>query len=120
MSSIRRVEKDWGYELWIHNDEKYCGKLLHFNKGQNCSFHYHMIKHETFYLQSGKLKCRFVPLEDLENAHKYEWVVLSPGDSKEIHPNLVHQMLAIEESDLFEFSTQHFDDDSYRITRGLE
>jgi hypothetical protein len=26
-----KVEKAWGYELWIHNDNEYCGKLLVFN-----------------------------------------------------------------------------------------
>jgi len=26
------VNKVWGYEMWIHNDEEYCGKLLVFNK----------------------------------------------------------------------------------------
>ena len=32
----KRVEKNWGYELWIHNDEEYCGKLLVFeNKMAN-------------------------------------------------------------------------------------
>ena len=25
-------EKAWGYELWIHNEEDYCAKILHFNK----------------------------------------------------------------------------------------
>ena len=28
----KRVDKIWGYELWIHNDEDYCGKLLVFPK----------------------------------------------------------------------------------------
>ena len=28
-----RVEKEWGYELIIHNDEKYCGKILFIKKG---------------------------------------------------------------------------------------
>ena len=28
----QRVEKNWGYELWIHNDEEYCGKSLVFPK----------------------------------------------------------------------------------------
>jgi len=27
-------------------------------------------------------------------------------------------MVALEESELFEFSTEHFDDDSYRIKKG--
>ena len=29
-----RHEKAWGHELWIINDEKYCGKLLVFKKTQ--------------------------------------------------------------------------------------
>jgi hypothetical protein len=50
----RRVEKSWGYELWIHNDSQYCGKLLVFTKaGNHFSMHYHMIKNETWY----KLQC---------------------------------------------------------------
>jgi len=44
--------------------------------------------------------------------------VLSPGDVKEIHPGLVHQMEAIEDTVMFEFSTQHFDEDSYRLQKG--
>jgi hypothetical protein len=31
----KRVEKKWGYELWIHNDNQYCGKLLVFTKSGN-------------------------------------------------------------------------------------
>ena len=30
-----RIEKKWGYELWIHNDKEYCGKLLVFTKDRN-------------------------------------------------------------------------------------
>ena len=31
------------------------GKLLFFKKGFRCSWHYHKVKDETFYLQSGLL-----------------------------------------------------------------
>ena len=35
------VEKGWGHELiWATND-KYCGKLLKFNKGAKFSMHFH-------------------------------------------------------------------------------
>jgi quercetin dioxygenase-like cupin family protein len=107
-----KVEKGWGYELWIHNDEKYCGKLLFFKSGKKCSLHYHKLKHETFYLQSGKLKCTFI------DGDMTETVVMSPGDVKEIHRGLIHQMEALEDSTMFEFSTQHFEEDSYRIQKG--
>lgn len=112
---MKKVDKGWGYELWIHNDNKYCGKLLFFEKGKKCSMHYHKIKSETFYLYSGLLKCNFYNLGSKEDNRE---IIMKPGDMKEIPPNLVHKMEAIEESILFEFSTQHFDSDSYRIEKG--
>jgi len=45
-------------------------------------------------------------------------VIMNPGDIKEIPVGLVHQMEALEDSYLFEFSTEHFDEDSYRIKKG--
>ena len=112
---MKKVEKGWGYELWIHNDEEYCGKLLYFKKGKKCSLHYHEKKKETFYLQDGKLECTFYHLDESDNVSK---VILSAGDSKEITRGLVHQMKALEDTVLFEFSTQHFDEDSIRIEKG--
>lgn len=109
---VKRVEKGWGYEIWIHNDEKYCGKLLFFKAGKKCSLHFHKLKHETFYVQSGKLDCTFIENEVVEK------VILSPGDIKEIHPGLIHQMCALEDTVMFEFSTQHFDEDSHRLKPG--
>ena len=114
-SLMKKVEKGWGHEIWIHNDEKYCGKLLFFEKGKKCSLHYHKLKTETFYLQSGKMECTFY---DLDSPDGKRVIIMEPGDMKEVPPGLVHQMRAIEKSELFEFSTQHFDTDSYRIQKG--
>jgi mannose-6-phosphate isomerase-like protein (cupin superfamily) len=110
-----RVSKGWGYEDWIVNTPLYCGKLLLFRKGRRCSWHVHKLKDETFYLQSGRLLLKFGTSDDLTLAAE---VVLEPGDSFHIYPGLRHQMIALEESELFEFSTQHFDEDSYRIIKG--
>ena len=52
---IKFVPKGWGYEKWIANSEKYCGKLLFIAKGKQCSWHYHSLKDEVFYIQSGKI-----------------------------------------------------------------
>ena len=57
---IKIVPKGWGFEKWIVNTELYCGKLLHFNMGKRCSWHYHKIKDETFYVQSGELLLMYV------------------------------------------------------------
>ena len=106
--------KGWGYELWIENDIDYCGKILHFKKGKMCSLHYHMEKLETMYLQSGHLQIMFI---DTETAEQYV-IDLLPGDSIQIPRGQPHQIAAVEESDLFEFSTQHFEEDSYRVWKG--
>jgi quercetin dioxygenase-like cupin family protein len=44
--------------------------------------------------------------------------VLGPGDNFHVFRGLRHQMEAVEDTELFEFSTQHFDSDSYRIIKG--
>jgi mannose-6-phosphate isomerase-like protein (cupin superfamily) len=108
------VDKGWGYELWIVNKD-YCGKLLHFEQGKKCSWHYHRVKDEVFYLQSGRLLVHFGTDDDLAAAST---VVLTPGMSFAVPTGLRHQMEALEDSDLFEFSTHHDDADSIRIVPG--
>jgi len=107
--------KGWGYEKWIVNKQEYCGKLLFFEKGKKCSWHYHKIKDEVFYLQSGKMLVKHGDDENIENAKE---LILEAGQSFHVYIGLKHQMFAIEDSELFEFSTQHFEDDSYRIVKG--
>mgnify|MGYP003112081588 FL=1 len=112
---MKHVDKGWGWERWIVNKEEYCGKLLYFNAGKKCSWHHHKIKDEVFYLQSGKMTVYYSDNDDLEKA---EQKILNPGDNFYVYTGLRHQMVALEDSELFEFSTQHFDSDSYRILKG--
>ena len=112
---IKIVPKGWGYEKWIVNTEEYCGKLLHLIKGKKCSWHYHKLKDETFYLQEGKLLVKYSDDDDIE---KSEELIMERGDKFHVYRGLRHQMFALEDSDLFEFSTQHFDSDSHRIMKG--
>ena len=67
---IKHVDKGWGYEKWIVNKEEYCGKLLFFNSGKRCSWHYHKLKDEVFYLQSGKLMVYYSDEDDIENVEE--------------------------------------------------
>jgi quercetin dioxygenase-like cupin family protein len=114
-SEIKIVPKGWGYEKWIVNTDEYCGKLLHFIKGKKCSWHYHKLKDETFYLQEGKLLVKYSDNDNLDEANE---VILERGDKFHVYRGLRHQMFAMEDTDMFEFSTQHFDSDSHRIIRG--
>ncbi len=51
------VEKRWGSEIWFANSHvhDYCGKILKINKSDSSSMHYHLDKHETFYILKGTL-----------------------------------------------------------------
>ena len=112
---IEVYAKGWGYEKWIVNKDEYCGKVLHMIKGKKCSWHYHMLKDETFYLQEGRILLRYSDEDDIEKAKE---LILERGDKFHVYRGLRHQMFALEDTDLFEFSTQHFDSDSNRIIHG--
>ena len=49
------VSKTWGWELWICNNQKYCGKKLFIKQGHHLSFHSHRVKDEVLFVQSGKM-----------------------------------------------------------------
>lgn len=115
MNDIKFVPKGWGYEKWIVNNEEYCGKLLFLAKGKKCSWHYHKLKDEVFYVQSGRIKVIFSDTDDIEKAQA---VILEPGDNFHVYRGLRHRMVALLDSEVFEFSTQHFDEDSHRIEKG--
>ena len=109
------VNKAWGHELWIHNDEDYCGKLLVFKKDHKFSMHFHLLKKETWYISKGKFQYSYI---DTEKAIQKD-IIVSEGDIIHLDRGQPHQMLALEEeSTIFEVSTQHFDSDSYRIKPG--
>jgi len=114
-SEIKFVPKGWGFEKWLVNNEKYCGKLLFFAKGRKCSWHYHKIKDETFFIQSGKILLKWSYQDDILMADE---IVLEKGDTWHVKTGQRHQMIAIQDTELIEFSTQHFDEDSYRVTKG--
>lgn len=115
ITPCKYVPKGWGHELWIVNKDEYCGKMLFFNRGKKCSWHYHKDKDEVFYLSKGKMLIHYSWGDDKESA---EQTILLPGMKFEIPVGLRHQMYAIEESHLYEFSTHHQDSDSYRVEKG--
>ena len=107
-------EKKWGREVWLANNEaeNYCGKILFINKGENTSMHYHVKKHETFYVIEGSLQ---VNLLDTSNGKK-ETLTLEEGETLEIKRGQPHQLIAHNGHVAFiETSTFHKNEDSYRL-----
>ena len=119
-TEIKFVPKGWGFEKWIVNKEEYCGKLLYFVKGKRCSWHYHELKDETFFIQSGRVLV-YYSWDDVlydKGCCMAKEITLGPGDNFHIPRGLRHQVIALEDTELFEFSTQHFDEDSIRVHNG--
>lgn len=107
--------KGWGYEIWVTNTPEYCGKILHFEEGKKCSFHYHKRKHEHFFVVSGRFLLKFGWDDNYENSVEK---VIFRGEAVEIPIGMRHQMIALESGDLMEVSTEHFEDDSFRVIPG--
>ena len=109
-----KVNKGWGYELFLHNGDGYCGKILHFNPQKACSMHFHAKKHETFYVSYGYLVIKTI---DTKTGISSE-IKLTKGDIFIVPQLLPHQIFAIEESEIFEMSTEDDVNDSYRVWKG--
>ena len=109
------VPKPWGFEEIICNSKLYCGKKLHIKKDHKTSLHYHLLKDETFYIESGVLHVETYPENDYTLSHREDYI-LKRGDVFHKARSSVHCLRALEDTVLFEFSTEHFDNDSHRIT----
>jgi len=108
------VPKGWGSELiWATND-KYCGKLLHFNKNAKFSMHFHAVKDETWYVLSGKFEVRCI---DTTNAAE-KISQLNEGDIWHNKPLVPHQLICIEQGTIIEVSTPDSVEDNYRVMVG--
>lgn len=127
------VPKGWGWERWLVNNDKYCGKQLWFAKGKKFSFHFHKKKDETFYVAEGKVILIFeespydLDLSDSKACKdfykaicysKENVVELEAGDVFHVPVWLGHQIIAQTDALIYEFSTHHEDSDSYRLVKG--
>jgi len=110
------VQKGWGYELiWATND-KYCGKIMVFkNIGSKFSMHFHREKDETWFVNNGRFKLRWI---DTTTATLME-AELKEGDTWHNPPLQPHQLEALEEnSSITEVSTADSVEDNFRIIPG--
>jgi mannose-6-phosphate isomerase-like protein (cupin superfamily) len=108
------IPKGWGKEVVITNNSLYCGKILEFKSGLKFSMHYHMIKDETWYVNKGEFRYLWI---DTETAEIHEQI-LKVGDTVRQLPGQPHQLVALTDGEIFEVSTTHYDNDSYRVFKG--
>jgi mannose-6-phosphate isomerase len=110
------VQKGWGYELIWATTEKYCGKIMVFNRaGAMTSMHFHKEKDETWFVNNGKFKVRYI---DTKDSMLYE-KELNEGDTWYNAPLMPHQLIALEaDSSITEVSTPDSVEDNFRIGPG--
>jgi histidinol phosphatase-like enzyme/quercetin dioxygenase-like cupin family protein len=101
-----QVDKVWGKEYWIVNDEQYCSKILELQPDHISSLHYHIEKCETFTVLAGVVRI----------THQGEVRSYIKGESVTILPEDNHRFEAVESpAVILETSTHHEDADTVRI-----
>lgn len=108
------VKKGWGHELIWATNEKYCGKLMKFNKGAKFSMHFHAEKDESWYVLDGLFMIKFIETKD---ASLHE-VTLKAGEVWRNRPLQPHQVICLEEGTIIEVSTPDSVQDNYRVLPG--
>ena len=111
-----KVAKGWGYELIRATNEKYCGKIMVFEKvGAKFSMHFHREKDESWFVNSGRFLLRWI---DTKTAKLHEREIKA-GDTWRNPPLQPHQLVCMERgSSITEVSTADSVEDNYRVFPG--
>ena len=119
--SAYRVEKPWGYELWLELNEFYAYKLIHMEQGNRCSLQSHEYKIEANYVIEGEAE---VLLENDEGV--MESKIYTVGTGWTVPLNRKHRVIAKESYTALEVSTPHlndvvrYEDDTNRTSGKIE
>lgn len=104
-NSTYRVEKNWGYEVWLTVNEFYTMKLIHMKKGHRCSLQSHQYKFETNYVLEGEAEV--IVQNKLGNL---ETKIFNPGEGWTVPTNRIHRLIAKTDITILECSTTHLND----------
>lgn len=110
------VTKGWGREIIFASTPNYCGKLMEFYRvGAKSSMHFHVKKHETWYVQKGKFRVNWINHCDATHGSH----ILIEGSTWTNEIGEPHQLEALEDNSvIFEVSTYDDPNDNYRVMPG--
>ena len=111
-----KVDKGWGFEIVFSNTDKYCGKLLVFEKeGSKTSMIMHKEKDKSWFVNAGQFR---VILIDTATSRVQE-KILKEGDVCRCLPMQPHQLEALTAgSIIFEVSSTEQENDDFRLAPG--
>lgn len=116
LQTLGKVDKGWGFELVFANNEKYCGKLLVFERaGARTSLVFHKEKYKSWFVNAGKFKIRYIDVTTGETKE----AVLEEGKTVDFGALGPHQVEAIlPNSIIFEVGTTDYIEDRFRLAPG--
>lgn len=116
LQTLGKVDKGWGFEVVFANNEKYCGKLLVFDRaGAKTSLVFHKDKAKSWFVNAGKFKITFV---DVTTGEMKE-AIIDEGKTADFGPLGPHQVEAlVAGSVIFEVGTADYIEDRFRLAPG--
>lgn len=100
-----RVEKPWGYELWLELNRYYVYKLIYMKAGNRSSLQSHKYKYETNFVIEGEAEV-LLENEDGQMVSK----VFSAGNGWSVPIGKKHRVIAKTNYKALEVSTPHLND----------
>ena len=116
LQTLGKVDKGWGFELVWANNDKYCGKLLIFERaGAKTSLVFHKDKRKSWFVNAGKFKVTFIDVTTGETKE----AVLDEGKTADFGELGPHQIEAlVDNSSIFEVGTGDYVEDRFRLAPG--
>lgn len=116
LQTLGKVDKGWGFEIVFANNDKYCGKLLVFERaGAKTSLVFHKEKAKSWFVNAGKFKITFI---DVATGEVKE-AVIDEGKTVDFGPLGPHQIEAlVAGSIIFEVGTADYVEDRFRLAPG--
>ena len=116
LQQLGQVKKGWGFELVWANNDKYCGKLLVFDRaGAKTSMVLHKEKAKSWFINAGKFKITFIDVTTGE----IKEAILEEGKTVDFGALGPHQVEAlVAGSIIFEVGTSDYVEDRFRLAPG--
>jgi hypothetical protein len=116
LQTLGKVDKGWGFELVFANNEKYCGKLLIFDRvGAKTSLVFHKEKYKSWFINAGKFRVTYIDVDTGETKE----AILEEGKTADFGAFGPHQVEAlVADSVIFEVGTGDYVEDRFRLAPG--
>jgi hypothetical protein len=108
MTPTGKIDKGWGFEIVFANNDKYCGKILVFDRaGAKTSLVLHKEKRKSWFVNAGKFKLTYIDPTNGNMNHS----VIEEGKTVDVAELSAHQLEALEpNSMIFEVGTSDLED----------